>query len=104
MALGQFDGALTPDRWLWSEPLALYEGFFERLIARDILRRGDPHVMATEYLAPLFQLLGRIDRDAALTESCIDQARQHIRQFHRVFARREGAGAAPSGMGRLFRR
>ena len=110
MALGQFeDAAQQPqaqiiDRWLWAEPLALYEGLFARLIQREILRRGDPHVMAVEYLAPLFQLLARQDRAPATRATCLDEARAHIRQFHRVFAHRENRTAPQSGVGRLFRR
>lgn len=102
MAQGQFEDGAVLDRWLWTEPLALYEGFFTRLIQREILRRGDPHVMAVEYLAPLFQLLARQDRDPARREECLEEARRHIRQFHRVFARREPR--PQTGMGRLFHR
>lgn len=104
MTLGQFEDAERPERWLWSEPLALYEGFFARLIQREVLRRGDPHVMAVEYLSPLFQCLARQDRSDALRAPCLEEARLHIRQFHRVFAHRENRAAAPTGVGRLFRR
>lgn len=102
MALGQFQNADSLNRWLWEEPVALYEGFFERLIQREALRRGDPHVMAVEYLAPLFQLLALRDRAPGQEEACLAELRRHIRQFHRVFAIRERT--APSGVGRLFRR
>lgn len=104
MALGQFRQPDSPDRWLWEEPLALYEGFFGRLIQQEALRRGDPHVMAVEYLAPLFQLLERIDRAPERQEPCLEELRRHIRQFHRVFAHREPPRSTPSGVGRLFRR
>ena len=104
MTLNQFEDATPPDRWLWTVPLALYEGLFARLIGQEILRRGEPHVMAVEYLAPLFQCLARQDRAPALRPACLEEARQHIRQFHRVFARRESANAPQSGVGRLFRR
>lgn len=91
-------------RWLWETPMALYQDLFARLIQREVLRRGDPHVMAMEYLAPLVLLLGQMDQDPARREEGLEEARQHIRQFHRIFARRENRGAAPSGVGRLFRR
>lgn len=104
MALGQFQQPGSPNRWLWDEPLALYEGFFDRLIQQEALRRGDPHVMAVEYLAPAFQLLARRDRAPAQEEACLEELRRHIRQFHRVFAHREPPRSNPSGVGRLFRR
>lgn len=91
-------------RWLWETPMALYQDLFARLIQREVLRRGDPHVMAMEYLAPLVLLLGQMDQDPARRAEGLEEARQHIRQFHRIFARRENRGAAPSGVGRLFRR
>lgn len=104
MALEQFGGLRTPDRWLWSEPLALYEGFFGRLVNREVLRRGDPHVMAAQYLAPLIQHLSMIDRSPARTEACLEELRRHIRQFHRVFAHREPRSGSQSPTPRLFRR
>ena len=106
LALGQFQEveARALDRWLWAEPLALYEGLITRLIGRELLRRGDPHVLAVEYLAPLFQCLSRQDRSPDSRETCLEEARAHIRQFHRVFARRENPSAPQSGVGRLFRR
>lgn len=103
LALGQFEDDGHLDRWLWDQPLALYEGFFTRLVGRELLRRGDPHVMAVEYLAPLLQLLARGDRSPERRDACLAEARAHIRQFHRIFAHREQQ--RPQGsMGRLFRR
>lgn len=103
MARGQFEDAGYLDRWLWNEPVALYEGFFDRLIARDILRRGEPHVMAVQYLAPLFVLLAQQDRSPESQDACLAEARAHIRQFHRIFAHREQQ-RPQTGVGRLFRR
>lgn len=93
----------SAERWLWSEPLALYEGFFSRLIQQEILRRGDPHVMAVEYLAPIFHFLALRDHTPARQSDYVGEIRQHIRQFHRVFAHKEPR-SAPSGVSRLFRR
>ena len=104
MALDQFGNAVTPDSWLWARPLALYEGLFGRLIGREILRRGDPHVMAVEYISPLLQFLALQDRDPGLRATCLEEARQHIRQFHRVFAHREPRGGNQGPVSRLFRR
>lgn len=103
LALGQFADDRACDRWLWEEPLALYEGFFDRLIQREVLRRGDPHVMAVEYLAPILQLLALRDRRVELEDQYVEEIRRHIRQFHRVFAHKDPQGGA-RGMGRLFRR
>lgn len=100
MTLEQFAGN-GPDRWLWTRPLALYEGFFERLISREVLRRGDPHVMAVQYLAPLVQYLAIMDRDPDRADDCLTEISRHIRQFHRVFAHREPRASGPQ---RLFRR
>lgn len=104
MTISPPGGAPAPDRWLWAEPLGLYEGFFARLIGRDVLRRGDPHVMAAEYLAPILQYLALLDRFPDRAEPCLADVTRHIRQFHRVFARREPRPSAPSAPGRLFRR
>lgn len=101
MASGQ--EPTSAEHWLWTEPLALYEGFFTRLIQREILRRGDPHVMAVEYLAPVFQLLALRDRSPARQSDYLGEIRQHIRQFHRVFAHKESRPFS-GGVGRLFRR
>ncbi len=104
LALGQFDDPDPLERWLWAEPLALYESFFSRLVGREVLRRGDPHVMAVEYLAPIFRLLAQGDRLPDRRSACLEEAGQHIRQFHRIFAHREPRAAAQGGVGRLFRR
>ncbi len=104
MTLSQFDGAPAQDRWLWTEPLELYEGFFTRLIGRDILRRGEPRVMAVEYLAPILQYLAMAGRDPERTEACLAEVTRHIRQFHRVFAHREQRPANQGAVSRLFRR
>lgn len=103
MARGQFEDAGYLDRWLWNEPVALYEGFFTRLIGREILRRGEPRVMAVEYLAPLFTLLAQRDRSPESQDACLAEARAHIRQFHRIFAHREQP-RPQTGVSRLFRR
>lgn len=102
LALGQFADSQTYDRWLWEEPLALYESFFDRLIQQEVLRRGDPHVMAVEYLAPLFQLLALRDRRPDREGTYLEEARRHIRQFHRVFARKEPKAGERSGPGSWF--
>lgn len=76
-------------RWLWDEPLALYEGFFARLIEAQSMRRGDAHVMAVEYLAPIVHLMALADRDESRQRAVTEEVRKHVRQFHRVFAVRE---------------
>ena len=98
LAANQLDGP-----WLWETPVALHEEVFSRMIDRELLRRGDPHVMAVQFLAPLFQLLALADsRPEQETQVWEEEARRHLRQFHRVFAR--PPKAEPTGMGRLFRR
>ncbi len=104
MTISQFEEAHGPDRWLWTEPLELYEGFFNRLIGRDILRRGDPRVMAVEYLAPILQYLAMADRAPDRQAQYLEGVTRHIRQFHRVFAHREQRPAGQSPVSRLFRR
>lgn len=90
---------------LWERPVALFEGLFARLIDQDILRRGDPHVMAVEFVAPLVQLWQLRDYRPDQVKVCQEEARQHLRQFHRVFAHREQRNQGSSGpVGRLFRR
>lgn len=91
-------------RWLWDEPLALYEGLFTRLIDAQAMKRGDPHVMAVEYLAPIVQLIRLADRDESRRSVVVTEARKHIRQFHRVFAVRERPAASTRGVQGLFRR
>ena len=90
-------------QWLWDEPLALYEGLFGRLIEAQAMKRGDPHVMAVEYLAPIFQLIALADRDEGRRDALVSEVRKHVRQFHRVFAVRERPAGTGSGRG-LFRR
>lgn len=91
-------------RWLWDEPLALYEGLFSRLIEAQILKRGDPHVMAVEYLAPIFHLISLADRDERRQGTVVEEARKHMRQFHRAFAVRERPTGSVGGVRGLFRR
>lgn len=92
-------------KWLWDEPVALYQGFFERLVAAEAFRRGgDPHVMAVEYLAPIFHLIALADREESRAGAVTEEARRHIRQFHRVFAARERTAPPAGGVRGLFRR
>lgn len=88
---------------LWERPVALFEGLFARLIDQDILRRGDPHVMAVEFVAPLVQLWQLRDYRPDQATAYAEEARQHLRQFHRVFAHREQRNQG-GPVGRLFRR
>lgn len=91
-------------KWLWDTPVALYQGFFEQLVAAEVLRRGgDPHVMAVEYLSPILHLISLADREEERAGAVAEEARRHIRQFHRVFAAKERA-AASGGVRGLFRR
>lgn len=92
-------------RWLWDEPLALYEGLFSRLMERQAVKRADPQVMAAEYLAPIFACLALADRDDARRAGAEEDIRKHVRQFCRAFAVKERAPAPPgSGVRGLFRR
>lgn len=92
-------------RWLWDEPLALYTGLFSRLIEAQVMKRCDPHVMAAEYLAPIFQLLRLADRDESRQGSVVEEVRKHARQFHRAFAVRERpTGSVGGGVRGFFRR
>ena len=91
-------------RWLWDEPLALYEGLFSRLIDAQAMKRGDAHVMAVEYLAPIFQFIGLADRDESRRDVVAAEVRKHVRQFHRVFAVRERPAGSAGGVRGLFRR
>lgn len=98
LAAGELGGP-----WLWETPVALYEETFTRMIGRELLRRGDPHVMAVQFLSPLLQLLALADnRPEQAAEVWEEEARRHLRQFHRVFAK--PPKPEPSGVGRLFRR
>lgn len=92
-------------RWLWDEPLALYTGLFSRFVEGQIMKRGDPHVMAVEYLGPIFQLLRLADRDKSRQGTVVDEVRKHVRQFHRAFAVRERPiGSVGGGVRGFFRR
>lgn len=101
LTLNQVQAPTSATHWLWDQPMVLYQDFFTRLVDREVLRRGDPHLMAMEYLAPLLQLLTLGDRVPDHQATYLEEARAHIRQFHRIFARRE---QPQSGMSRLFRR
>lgn len=88
-------------RWLWDEPLALYEGFFSRLMERQAVKRADAQVMAAEYLAPIFACFALADRDGSRRAGAEEDIRKHVRQFCRAFAVKERTPAPPRG---LFRR
>lgn len=90
-------------RWLWDEPLGIYEGFFSRLIEGQALKRGDAHVMAVEYLAPIFQMISLADADPGRIKQVVEEVRRHIRQFHRAFTPRERPATNNPARG-LFRR
>lgn len=102
LTLNQVQAPTPATHWLWIQPMVLYEELFTRLMNDEVLRRGEPHLMAMEYLAPLLQLLTLGDRVGDQREFYLEEARAHIRQFHRIFARREPK--PQTGMGRLFRR
>lgn len=89
-------------RCLWYEPLKRYEGFFDRLMGAQALKRCDPHVAAQQYLAPIFLLVSLSERDAERYATVGDDIRAHIRQFHRAFAVKEKASSG--GVRNLFRR
>lgn len=90
-------------QWLWDEPLKLYERLFGRLIAAEAMKRGDPHVMAVEYLAPILHLIALSDRAEDRQTTAVEEIRKHTRQFHRVFAVRERPAGGGIARG-LFRR
>lgn len=90
-------------RWLWDEPLALYEGLFSRLMERQAVKRADARVMAAEYLSPIFAYLALADRDEARRATVEEDIRKHVRQFCRAFAVKERTAApSPSGGVRGF--
>lgn len=92
-------------RWLWDEPLALYEALFARLMDQQTVKRADARVMAAEYLAPIFYLVELADRDEARRDGLTDEVRRHINQFHRAFAVKERPAVPPGVPIRgLFRR
>lgn len=80
-------------RCLWYEPVKRYEGFFERLMGLQALKRCDAHTAAVEYLAPIFLLVLLSERDPDRYGAVTDDIRAHIRQFHKAFAVKE----KPSG-------
>lgn len=103
LTLNQGRSPTPATHWLWIQPMVRYEDFFAALVDREVLRRGEPRVMAMEYLAPLLQLLTLGDRVPDQRAAYLEEARAHIRQFHRIFAHREPRGGS-GPVGRLFRR
>lgn len=91
-------------RWLWDEPLALYEGLFSRLMEQQAVKRADAQVMAAEYLAPILAFLALADREDARRPGVEEEIRKHIRQFCRAFAVKERTAPPGGGVRGLFRR
>lgn len=91
-------------RWLWDEPLALYEGLFSRLMEQQAVKRADAQVMAAEYLAPILAFLALADREDARRAGVEEEIRKHIRQFCRAFAVKERTAPPGGGVRGLFRR
>lgn len=91
-------------RWLWDEPLALYEALFTRLMEQQTVKRADAHVMAVEYLAPILHLVELADLDPGRHNGAEDEVRRHISQFHRAFAVKERSAPPANAVRGLFRR
>ncbi len=91
-------------RWLWDEPLALYETLFTRLMEQQAVKRADAHVMAVEYLAPILHLVELADLDPGRCSGVETEVRRHISQFHRAFAVKERSTPPANAVRGLFRR
>lgn len=91
-------------RWLWDEPLALYEALFTRLMEQQAVKRADAHVMAVEYLAPILHLVELVDLDSGRHNGVEDEVRRHISQFHRAFSVKERSAPPANAVRGLFRR
>lgn len=89
MTLEQFGSpdlaALYTERYV-TRLVAYHERLFRLLMDRGVLRVGDVHAMALQYVAPVNLLLSVCDRQPELEASCIGELEAHVRQFYQAYS------------------
>ena len=71
------------------DPLSYQSAMFAMLSAGGVLKEADPDVMALQFYAPLFLMLTVCDRHPERENEQIRLAERHIRQFSRIYGKRE---------------
>ncbi len=54
---------------------------FSSFIEHGIMKDGDPDILAIEYTAPVFYLLGIIDREPEKRDECLSKIERHVTSF-----------------------
>ena len=60
-----------------------HERLFQSFIRNEAMKEGNPHILAIEYTAPVFYLLGIIDREPERRDECLDLIEKHVISFYR---------------------
>ncbi len=61
-----------------------HEKLFLSFISCGSMKEGDPHIFAIEYTAPVFYLLGVIDREPERMDECLEMLEKHVISFYKM--------------------
>lgn len=61
--------------------LSYHENLFGKLMEDGIMEKEDPYYAALRYTAPIFMLLGIIDRQPERRDECLERIEEHVRIF-----------------------
>lgn len=70
-------------------PLEFQKSIFTLLLERKIFMDADPKLMALQFYAPFYLLLGLHDREEKRHAEIIELLEKHIRQFSQIYLRTE---------------
>ncbi len=68
----------------------IYTAVFGNMMAKGLMKRDDPAILALEYVSPITMLVHLCDREPAKTEESIERIRKFINHFITVY----GTGTA----------
>lgn len=69
--------------------LEYHEQLFEQLVKNGTLMDRDTHILALQYVSPVYVLLGLCDREPEKEEQAMALLEQHIRQFYEIYGKRK---------------
>lgn len=68
--------------------LEYHEALFDRLVEARALRDGDTHIMALQYVSPIFVLLSLCDREPEREPEAMAMLERHVRQFYYIYGKK----------------
>lgn len=71
------------------DSLKYQSGMFAVLCGKGVLKGDNPQIMALQFHAPIYMLLTMCDREPERETELTAQLEQHIRQFVRLYSKRE---------------